>query len=202
MSTTTEPEILAHQNGGVATLTLNRPHALNALSHNMVREISRLMTVWATDDNVAVVVLRGAGLKAFCAGGDVRAIRETYLASGGQTQTHMAFFEDEYRLDYQIHQYKKPIIALLDGIVMGGGMGLAQAWAMISVKPAEILRLPDRGRLDVGLRADLVIVNAQTRAVEATICGGRLVSATGEAAVRFAHYAQPMRMAGVMCATK
>ncbi len=79
--------------------------------------------------------------------------------------------------------------------LVDGGMGLAQAWAMISVKPAEILRLPDRGRLDVGLRADLVIVNAQTRAVEATICGGRLVSATGEAAVRFAHYAQPMRMA-------
>ena len=143
MSTTTEPEILAHQNGGVAILTLNRPHALNALSHNMVREISRLMTVWATDDNVAVVVLRGAGLKAFCAGGDVRAIRESYLASGGQTQTHMAFFEDEYRLDYQIHQYKKPIIALLDGIVMGGGMGLAQGAPFRLVGPKTKMAMPE-----------------------------------------------------------
>ena len=145
MSIHSEPEILVEQRGSIAILTLNRPHTLNALSHNMVREISRHISEWASDDTVAVVVLRGAGPKAFCAGGDVRAIRETYLAEGGQTQTqvHMAFFADEYRLDYQIHQYKKPIIALLDGIVMGGGMGLAQGAPFRLVGPQTKLAMPE-----------------------------------------------------------
>ncbi len=143
MSTANEPEILVEQRGSIAILTLNRRHALNALSHNMVREISRLMTEWATDDTVAVVVLRGAGPKAFCAGGDVRAIRHAYLAEGQETQTHMAFFEDEYRLNYQIHQYKKPIIALLDGIVMGGGMGLAQGAPFRLVGPKTKMAMPE-----------------------------------------------------------
>jgi enoyl-CoA hydratase/carnithine racemase len=125
MSGVYEPEVLAHQVGQVTTLTLNRPHALNALSHNMVREISRHVTAWAIDDSVAVVVLRGAGLKSFCAGGDIRAMRETYLSGGTNPRAHIDFFIDEYRLDYQLHRYKKPIIALLDGIVMGGGMGHA-----------------------------------------------------------------------------
>ncbi len=75
------------------------------------------------------------------------------------------------------------------------GIGLPQAWAMVSAKPAEVLRLADRGRLNPGLRADLVIVNAQSRAVEATICGGRLIYATDEVASRFAQAAPPMRVA-------
>ncbi len=152
MTDTKEPEILAHQHGAVATLTLNRPHALNALSHNMVHEISRYITAWENDGSVAVVVLRGAGLKAFCAGGDIRAMRECYLAGGLKPQAHIDFFIDEYRLDYRLQLYKKPIIALLDGIVMGGGMGLVQGAPFRLVGPKTKMAMPETA---IGLFPDV-----------------------------------------------
>jgi enoyl-CoA hydratase/carnithine racemase len=98
------------------------------------------------------VVLRGAGLKAFCAGGDIRAMREAYLAGGPSPQAHINFFIDEYRLDYQLQRYKKPIIALLDGIVMGGGMGLAQGAPFRLVGPKTKMAMPETA---IGLFPDV-----------------------------------------------
>ena len=116
-------ELLADVQGHVAYVTLNRPQALNTLTHGMIKELSRALTAWQKDDRVHAIVMRGAGEKAFCAGGDVRTIHDSYKAGNFDV---ISFFSDEYRLDHFIHRYPKPIIALMDGIVMGGGMGLAQ----------------------------------------------------------------------------
>ena len=115
-------ELVAEIRTGVATVTLNRPAALNALSFGMLEGLAGWLDAWERDARVQGVVLRGAGDKAFCAGGDVRALHERFR-SGADV---FRFFEVEYALDHRIHTYPKPITADIDGIVMGGGMGLAQ----------------------------------------------------------------------------
>jgi enoyl-CoA hydratase/carnithine racemase len=120
-------EILADVRNGVATVTLNRPAALNALTLGMLQGFAQWMEAWAHDDRVRVIVLRGAGDKAFCAGGDVRAIREAWQAGRPDV---LDFFIVEYKLDHRIYTYPKPVVAVMDGIVMGGGMGLAQGCSL------------------------------------------------------------------------
>ena len=138
----------------VAIITLNRPVALNALSHAMVRELAVLIERVREDESIVALVLEGAGPKGFCAGGDVRALyqlaraRERDGANGWQQ-----FFVDEYRLDYALHTFSKPLVALLDGVTMGGGMGLGQAAALriatsrtkIAMPETRIGLLPDVG---------------------------------------------------------
>lgn len=116
-------ELLVEINNHIAVVTLNRPQALNSLSFSMVMALGELLKKWETDDSIHAVLVRGAGEKAFCAGGDVRFIYDSYQSGGTE---HLQFFSEEYKLDHQIHRYPKPYIALMDGIVMGGGMGIAQ----------------------------------------------------------------------------
>ncbi len=116
-------ELLVDIHNHIAFVTLNRPQALNSLSYGMVKALRDLLSKWEADDSINAVLVRGAGEKAFCAGGDVRFIYDSFKS--GRTE-HLQFFCDEYKLDHQIHRYPKPIIALMDGIVMGGGMGIAQ----------------------------------------------------------------------------
>ena len=142
-------EIIVDIKNRVAHLTLNRPQALNALSYAMVLSLADLFTQWATDATIDAVVLRGAGEKAFCAGGDIRALRESALGNG---TLHHDFFIDEYRLDYQLHRYVKPVICLLDGIVMGGGMGLSQGSGFRIVGPKTRMAMPETG---IGLFPDV-----------------------------------------------
>lgn len=115
-------EILAEIRSGVATVTLNRPQALNALTLGMLEALTQWFDAWEHDDRVASIVLRGAGEKAFCAGGDIRALHDTFKAG----RDVLRFFEVEYTLNERIYKFPKPITAHIDGIVMGGGMGLAQ----------------------------------------------------------------------------
>lgn len=133
----------------VAHLTLNRPQALNALSHGMIKGMAELFTRWARDDKVKAIVMKGAGEKAFCAGGDIRALRESALNHG---ELHHQFFIDEYRLDYQLHRYVKPVICALDGIVMGGGMGISQGSGFRIVGPKTKMAMPETG---IGLFPDV-----------------------------------------------
>ena len=119
-----EPEALFDVVNGVGIATLNRPRQLNALSYPMIVALGAQLEAWAQDDAIRAVVLRGAGRKAFCAGGDIRALYDSYRDG---TPLHRRFFIDEYTLDYRLHRYPKPLVALMDGVVMGGGMGLAQA---------------------------------------------------------------------------
>ncbi|WP_197325610.1 enoyl-CoA hydratase/isomerase family protein [Ralstonia solanacearum] len=139
-----EPEVLLRVVNRVAIVTLNRPAALNALSHGMVRQLSALLAHCRDDAGIAAVVLRGAGEKGFCAGGDVRALHR--LARQGKAHGHdgwLQFFIDEYRLDYALHQFPKPVVALLDGISMGGGMGLGQGARLRVVTERSRIAMPE-----------------------------------------------------------
>ena len=121
MSTNTEAEILTETCGPVMQVTLNRPGALNALSHNMIQALAVGLTAWGNDRAIQAVIIRGAGGRAFCAGGDIKstwANRETVALNDH-------YFYDEYRLNRQLFHYPKPLIALMDGVTMGGGYGVA-----------------------------------------------------------------------------
>ncbi|WP_246541379.1 enoyl-CoA hydratase/isomerase family protein [Roseibium polysiphoniae] len=115
-------DILFEQRGFAGVVTLNRPKALNALNHPMVTALTAKLTEWAGDDSIRHVVLIGAGEKAFCAGGDIRKIYD--MKRAGETGLP-EFFRDEYLLNAQIKAFPKPYISLIDGIVMGGGVGLS-----------------------------------------------------------------------------
>jgi hypothetical protein len=113
--------------GPIGWVTLDRPKALNALSLEMIRAIRPQLDAWAHAPEVKAVVIRGAGGKAFCSGGDVRAVA---LSLGkplpeGEEPLVRTYFREEYVLDHRIHHYPKPYIALVDGISMGGGLGLS-----------------------------------------------------------------------------
>lgn len=105
---------------GAATIVLNRPKALNSLSYEMVRLIGEKLREWKTDHSVSVVVMKGAGPKGLCAGGDIKALYEA-RSSTSALQDAERFFEKEYEVDMAVYQFPKPVIACLDGIVMGGG---------------------------------------------------------------------------------
>src|SRR5689334_2149750 len=119
----TEPEILFDRRGAAGLVTLNRPKALNAVSHGMVRALRAQLDAWATDDAVTRVVITGAGDRAFSAGGDIRAL--TDLGKADRHEEARQFWRDEYALNAVIKNYRKPYIAMIDGIVMGGGVGIS-----------------------------------------------------------------------------
>jgi enoyl-CoA hydratase len=117
-----EAEVLVRRQNGLGRITLNRPRAINALSHAMVNTIAGALAEWAADDSIGAVVLDGAGDRGLCAGGDIRAIYLDAVAGGTAT---IDFWFDEYRLNSQIARYPKPFVAIMDGLVMGGGIGLS-----------------------------------------------------------------------------
>ena len=119
-----EAEILFQVKDGLGVITLNRPKALNALTHGMILELEKVIPAWEKDPAVKAVVLRGAGDSAFCAGGDVTNLyRESRENPGGTLRRD--FFYDEYIINRRIYRYAKPWISLIDGIDMGGGVGLS-----------------------------------------------------------------------------
>ncbi len=113
-------QIRFERHGKAGIVTLTRPKALNALTHQMVKALSSALTAWETDPDVAVVILKAEG-RAFCAGGDVV---DVYHARR-EGRDVAAFFADEYRLNVQIDAYRKPYVSLIDGICMGGGVGIS-----------------------------------------------------------------------------
>ena len=119
-----EAEILFDAKDGLGVITLNRPKALNALTHGMILELERVIPGWEKDPKIKAVVLRGAGDRAFCAGGDVTNL---YREGTGKTSGTLRrdFFYDEYIVNRRIYRYAKPWISLIDGIDMGGGVGLS-----------------------------------------------------------------------------
>lgn len=147
--TASEPEVLFETINRVGLVTLNRSRQLNALSYPMIVALSAQLEAWATQDDIDAVILRGAGPKAFCAGGDIRALYDSYR---DQTPLHRRFFIDEYQLDYRLHRYPKPVVALMDGIVMGGGMGLSQAAHLRIVTERSRVAMPETG---IGLVPDV-----------------------------------------------
>lgn len=114
--------VLLETRGACLHLTLNRPRALNALSHTMVRILDEALTRAEQDAAIVSVLLTGAGDRGLCAGGDIRALHDDARASG---RASLDFWRDEYRLNARIARFPKPYVALMDGIVMGGGVGVS-----------------------------------------------------------------------------
>jgi enoyl-CoA hydratase len=143
-------DVLIRKEGRAGRITLNRPAALNALSWAMALEIEKALDTWADDGEVSAVIIDGAGEKAFCAGGD---IAELYRAGrAGDYDYGRNFWADEYRLNAKIHRYAKPYIAFMDGIVMGGGVGLSSHGSHRIVTERSIVAMPEAG---IGLIPDV-----------------------------------------------
>jgi enoyl-CoA hydratase/carnithine racemase len=126
----------------VGHITLQRPAALNSLSLTMVQQMDAALRKWANDAAVHAVLVKGAGEKAFCAGGDIRSLYESMRSDGA---LHREFFAIEYRLDYLVHRYPKPYIAVMDGITMGGGMGISQGARVRIVSDRTRVAMPEVG---------------------------------------------------------
>ncbi|MFF6952724.1 enoyl-CoA hydratase/isomerase family protein [Streptomyces iakyrus] len=179
-----EPEpVLFHTSGRAAHITLNRPRALNALTHTMVRRIDEALTEWERDPAVETVVITGAGERGLCAGGDIRAIHDDARDGDGTAST--AFWRDEYRLNARIARYPKPYVAVMDGIVMGGGVGVSAHGSVRVVTERSRIAMPETGIgfvPDVGgtrllalapgeLGTHLALTGAQIGAADALLCG-------------------------------
>lgn len=175
-------DVLAEVRNHIGHLTLNRPAGLNAITLDMVRLLQQQLDAWASDADVHAVVLRGAGEKAFCAGGDIRSLYDSYKS--GDT-LHEDFFVEEYALDLTIHHYRKPVLALMDGFVLGGGMGLVQGADLrvvteksrLAMPEVAIGYFPDVGgsyflpRIPGELGIYLGVSGVQIRAADALYCG-------------------------------
>ena len=151
MSEAAEPTLIARREGIAGTLLMNRPKALNALDQAMIRAFDAAIRQWKDDAAVKLVVLEGAGGRAFCAGGDVRAMREASIA--GDRATVEAFFSEEYAVNTGIATFPKPWVSLIDGVCMGGGIGVAvhngprivTEHALVAMPETAIALFPDVG---------------------------------------------------------
>ena len=139
--------------GSVGLITLNRPKALNALSLSMIRDLSTALLAWRDDTAIAAVAIRGVNREgvfgAFCAGGDIRFFHQAVLAGDPALED---FFTEEYTLNHLIHHYPKPYVAFLDGIVMGGGMGISQGSKLRIVTERTRMAMPETA---IGLFPDV-----------------------------------------------
>jgi len=146
-------EILIEVSGGVGLVTLNRPKALNALSLGMIRELTATLLAWRDDASIRAVAVRGQGkdgpFGAFSAGGDIRFFHQAALAGNPQLED---FFTEEYSLNHLIHGYGKPYLTFMDGVVMGGGMGISQGASLRLVTERTKMAMPET---NIGLFPDV-----------------------------------------------
>ncbi len=149
MQAAASDEVLVRREGRAGRITMNRPAALNALTLGMVRQIWAALTAWADDPAVHLVLLDGAGGKALCAGGDVRSLYDSRTDGSAHPR---AFWSEEYRLNALIGRYPKPYVAIQDGIVMGGGIGLSGHARHRVVTERSRLAMPETG---IGLIPDV-----------------------------------------------
>ncbi|MFG2638433.1 enoyl-CoA hydratase/isomerase family protein [Streptomyces sp. NPDC048362] len=211
-----EEPVLLHTDGRAAHIVLNRPRALNALNHEMVRRIDEVLTVWEDDPAVRTVVITGAGERGLCAGGDIRAVHDD--ARDGDGSAAAAFWRDEYHLNARIARYAKPYVAVMDGIVMGGGVGVSAHGSVRIVTERSRIAMPETGIgfvPDVGgtyllvqapgeLGTHLALTGAGIGAADALLCGladhyvpsaalGRFIDDLADLPVRdvLARHAQP-----------
>ncbi|MFW0797716.1 enoyl-CoA hydratase/isomerase family protein [Gordonia sp. CPCC 205515] len=168
---------------GVGEIVLDRPKALNALDQTMIDDLHDVLAAWGDDDAIETVLVTSASDRAFCAGGDIRAIREHALAGDHDAVTH--YFSSEYRLDQMVANYPKPYVALVDGAAMGGGLGISvhgeirvvTEKTLIAMPETAIGFLPDIGstyflpRLPDGVGMWMGLTGARIRGVNAVEIG-------------------------------
>jgi enoyl-CoA hydratase len=145
-------DILFGRAGGVGTVLLNRPQALNAFTLGMYRLFDPALRAWAGDPAIHAVLIEGAGDRAFCAGGDVRRVYEAGKGISGDPDFTSIFFAEEYRIISFIHRYPKPYVAILDGITMGGGAGVSVNGAYRIATEKTMFAMPETG---IGLFPDV-----------------------------------------------
>nr|WSW64912.1 enoyl-CoA hydratase/isomerase family protein [Streptomyces sp. NBC_00995] len=177
-----DESVLLHTEGRVRHITLNRPRALNALNHAMVLCMGEALDAAEQDPSVVAVLLTGAGERGLCAGGDIRSIRADALAGG---RTSLDFWRDEYRLNARIARFPKPYVAVMDGIVMGGGVGVSAHGSLRIVSERSRIAMPETGIgfvPDVGgtyllgaapgeLGLHLALTGCAVGAADALLCG-------------------------------
>jgi enoyl-CoA hydratase len=176
-------DVVARAHGALRRITLNRPQALNAITLDMVVTMTALLRAWADDPAVGAILLDGAGGRAFAAGGDIRALYDA--AKAGDKTLPEVFWATEYRLNVLIARYPKPVIALMDGVVMGGGVGLSAhashrivtERSSVAMPEVAIGYFPDVGACFVLARAPgftgtyLALTGARISAADVIYCG-------------------------------
>jgi enoyl-CoA hydratase len=146
---TTEPEVLARIESGIGRITLNRPKALHALNRAMCEAMIEALVAWRDDDAVKSILIDHAGERGFCAGGDIRMIAES---GAGDASEAKAFFAVEYRLNHLLFEYPKAATAIVDGIVMGGGVGISEPADVRIATERTTYAMPETG---IGLFPDV-----------------------------------------------
>lgn len=190
-----DSHIIARTEGGIARLTLNRPKALNALSLAMIRDISKSLFAWRDDASITHVLLRGTKWNkaseaaepfgAFCAGGDIRYFHEAVYSQVTDANydealnrgSLEAFFTEEYTLNHLVHHYPKPVIAFMDGVVMGGGMGLTQGASTRIVTERTKMAMPETA---IGLFPDVGGGYFLSRCANSIVGVGEYLALTGQ----------------------
>ncbi|MFB9163457.1 enoyl-CoA hydratase/isomerase family protein [Arthrobacter psychrochitiniphilus] len=135
-------EVLVQRSGGLGHLVLNRPKAINALNHGMILTIAAALDQWETDDAVTTVLISGAGERGLCAGGDIVSIYHDARTGGDSSEQ---FWRDEYLLNARIARYAKPIVTLMDGVVLGGGVGISAHASHRIVTERSRIGMPETG---------------------------------------------------------
>ncbi|MGE2719203.1 enoyl-CoA hydratase/isomerase family protein [Mycolicibacterium celeriflavum] len=139
-------DVLVTVDRGVGLITLNRPKAINSLNHSMVATMSRVLAEWESDDTVTAVLIDGAGERGLCAGGDIVALYHSARAEGSEKgREAREFWYDEYLLNAHIGRFTKPYVALMDGIVMGGGVGVSAHGSVRVVTDTTKMAMPEVG---------------------------------------------------------
>jgi enoyl-CoA hydratase len=219
-----EPSVIARREGAAGTILMNRPRALNALDLPMIEAIHAALRDFRDDPRVKLVILEGAGGRAFCAGGDVRRMRE--LALAGDRDGVEAFFANEYAMNLAIADFPKPWVSLIDGVCMGGGIGVsvhgayrvATEHALLAMPETAIALFPDVGtsfvlpRLPGATGLWLALTGARLKGAEAVEAGlathfvpradlpalrEALLEGEAEAVARFAQIVHPGAVAAV-----
>ncbi len=152
-------EVLIRREGAAGWITLNRPKALNALTHGICLKVEAALDDWADDPGVKLVILDGAGERAFCAGGDIAQVY--HAGKGGDYSVGRDFWRDEYRMNVKLARYGKPIVAFMHGFVMGGGVGLGCHVRHRVVGESTQMAMPECG---IGLIPDVGGTMALSRA--------------------------------------
>jgi enoyl-CoA hydratase len=144
-----DPEVLCRIESGVGRITLNRPKALHALTQGMCDAMTAALQAWKTDDAVRCILIDHSGERGFCAGGDIRMLAES---GAGDAVEARAFFHTEYRLNHLLFVYPKPVVAVMDGVTMGGGVGLSMPAAVRIATERTTFAMPETG---IGLFPDV-----------------------------------------------
>lgn len=181
-------DVIIQEKGPIGHIILNRPHALNALNLDMIRNISIALSNWANKDNIKAIFIEGAGEKAFCAGGDIKSfysIGMDYRRGKVSLDVAMLYFKEEYELNSQIFHYSKPVISFMHGITMGGGFGIgghaqykiACDNTKFAMPEAKIGFFPDIGsmyhltRLPHSLGMQMILTGDPISGEEMKLCG-------------------------------